>query len=97
MGDQAEAGRMLKQMAAERRRNRLDLNWSVLDECGIPFEERASSVLFREPGKPKCDFYPGTGRWRVAGDTRTYRGGARKFLDWYRAQCADKGGEYGRF
>jgi len=48
MGDQAEAGRMLKQMAAERRRNRLDLNWSVLDECGIPFEERASSVLFRD-------------------------------------------------
>ena len=44
------------------------------------------SLLFREPGKPKVDFYPSTGRWRVAGVKRTFSGGAQAFLTWYTKQ-----------
>lgn len=43
-------------------------------------------VLLREPGKPKVDFYPSTGRWRAAGQAKTYRGGAEAFLNWYAKQ-----------
>lgn len=41
------------------------------------------SILFREPGKPKVDFYPSTGRWRIPGTSITFNGGAKKFLRWY--------------
>lgn len=45
-------------------------------------------ILFREPGKPKVDFYPSTGRWRVVGNgsQRPLRGGAEAFLNWYAKQ-----------
>ena len=44
------------------------------------------SLLFRQYGMPKVDFYPSTGRWRAAGIQRTFSGGATAFLVWYRKQ-----------
>jgi hypothetical protein len=75
-------------------------NMAALRASGLRFEERPTSVLFREPGKPRVDFYPHTGRWRVVGerpdpkarrrgaDGRTLRGGAKAFLGWYAKQEA---------
>lgn len=65
-------------------------NMAALRASGVRFEERPTSVLFREPGKPRVDFYPHTGRWRVVGapngPTRPLSGGAKRFLEWYAKQ-----------
>jgi hypothetical protein len=59
-------------------------NVAILRASGILFEERSNAVLFREPGRPKVDFYPGSGRWRVVGAANgpTLAGGAKAFLSW---------------
>lgn len=59
----------------------------VLSESGIPHRMAGEeTIIFRESGKPKVDFYPSTGRWRVAGVVHTFRGGVRSFLSWYKKQ-----------
>jgi hypothetical protein len=64
-------------------------NLKALRASGVPFEERPEACLFRAPGKPLVDFYPSTGRWRVvAGQRKTFRGGAVAFLAWYAKQGA---------
>lgn len=76
-------------------------NLAILRASGLAFTERADALIFREPGKPRVDFYPATGRWRVVGegpdrrfragqrgeDGRTFRGQARAFLAWYAKQA----------
>lgn len=44
------------------------------------------ALLFREPSKPAVDFFPSTGRWRVAGKKETFRGGSAAFITWYKKQ-----------
>lgn len=73
---------------SEKQANR-DHNRGILEVSGIPFtltnENRCA--LFREDGKPKVDFYLVSGRWRVvAGETKTFEGGAQGFLQWYASQ-----------
>lgn len=72
----------------ERRQWRLKKNWQEIESRGTPYTTNNNGVtlLFRLDGKPKCEFYPGTGRWRVAGVEKTFRGGARKFFDWLERQ-----------
>lgn len=48
------------------------------------FTENETAILFREIGKPKVDFYPHTGRWKVG--TRMFSGGAYSFCGWYEKQ-----------
>lgn len=57
-------------------------NLRILRESGLPFTERPEACLFRSATGPRADFYPSTGRWRVPGGKRTFRGGARAFLAW---------------
>lgn len=64
-------------------------NLERLRASGIPFSERPEACLFREPGRPRVDFYPSTGRWRVVGGGRTFRGGAGAFLKWYQKQTKE--------
>jgi hypothetical protein len=75
-----------------RHRRIAEKNLRILCANGLRFEVRKSpdgllgaSALFREPGKPRVDFYLSTGRWRVGGASasRTMRGGARGFVAWY--------------
>lgn len=64
-------------------------NMAVMESAPVAFERREFALLFRDAGKPRCDFYPHTGRWRVVGQSgQTYRGGARAFLAWYARQSA---------
>lgn len=58
-------------------------NTQVLTESGIPFESRnnGETLLIREPGKPKFDFFPSTGRWRT--ENKTFGGHAAKFIKMY--------------
>ncbi len=47
------------------------------------------TLLFREPGKPRVDFYPSTGRWKVMHSNLKpiwMKGGASAFLAWYEKQ-----------
>lgn len=69
----------------ERHREWREKNLAVLNDSGLKFELRPQACLFREPDKPPVDFYPSTGRWRIANqpNRRTFRGGAQAFLVWY--------------
>lgn len=44
------------------------------------------TILFREVGKPKVDFFPSTGRARINNGPARSFGGAARFLTWYRKQ-----------
>lgn len=48
------------------------------------FIEKDNVFLLRESGKPKVDFYPHTGRWKVG--NKMYRGGALAFYRWYQGR-----------
>lgn len=64
-------------------------NLAILRASDIPFKltPDGTCCLFRQEGKPKVDFYPHTGRWRVpAKHTGTFRGQAKAFLAWYAKQ-----------
>jgi hypothetical protein len=77
---------ILDDLRKERHRDWKAENLDVLRTCGIPYSivNNGETVLFRERGKPKVDFYPSTGRWRNVGPkARTFGGGAMQFLEWY--------------
>jgi len=64
-------------------------NTAALEASGVQFtsSNAGETLLFREEGKPKIDFYPSTGRWCVANKKeQIYSGGAQRFLCWYRQQ-----------
>ena len=60
-------------------------NTKIIDQSGLPYTATDETMLFRNPGFAKADFYPSTGRWKaLKEDNRIYDGGAEKFLKWYR-------------
>ena len=85
MDDAWEAWKAAKQARHARFRTQ---NTAVLEASGLllDFRNGGETILFRQPGKPRCDFFPSTGRWRVAGRDETFNGGAEAFLGWYRKQ-----------
>ena len=90
MGDMADDFAAMKAHRQEQHADWKKANMETLAASGVDFvmATGGEALLFREPGKPKVDFYPSTGRWRVAGKTQTFRGGAEAFLNWYRTQSA---------
>jgi hypothetical protein len=82
---------ILSDLCKDRHREWKDENTDVIRSSKIPHRStnNGESLVFREPGKPKVDFYPSTGRWRVvSGQGRTMGGHAMKFLEWYAEQTA---------
>lgn len=84
-----------------RREHRIEANLAAFDEVDGEFVFRETgedtsgrpvNFIFREPNRPMVDFYVGTGRWRVVGPRergdfgKTYSGGGRAFIAWYRKQ-----------
>ena len=60
-------------------------NMEVLKQSGLEFRVASEEcILFRNPNLPTADFYPSTGRWRDMKTGRTYGGGARAFIGWYK-------------
>lgn len=97
MGDMGDVFNAMRGARQERHREWKRANMAVLEAAGVEFRgtNDGETLLFRERGKPKVDFYPSTGRWRVSGDptnTRTMGGGAGKFLEWYATQTEVKHG-----
>lgn len=65
-------------------------NTAIISRSGIPFRSanNGEAILFRQPGKPKVDFYPSTGRWRIPGRKGIFGGGAENLLSWYGSQAS---------
>lgn len=83
MGDMGEVFNEMTKDRKQRHKEWHSTNRAIIDESGIAYTDKGETLIFREGWKPKVDFYPSTGRWRVAGEKLTYRGGAKKFLKWY--------------
>jgi hypothetical protein len=80
---------ILGDLKKERHQEWWDDNVNEIEASGVPhtFTNNGESVLFREKGKPKVDFFPSTGRWRIVGkNARTMGGGAKRFIEWYSQQ-----------
>jgi hypothetical protein len=83
-----ETAKALREYRQERPSEWKANNSEIISSSGIPHTvtNNGQTIIFREPGMLKVDFYPSTGRWRIVGDTKLHKvfsGGARKFVDWY--------------
>lgn len=91
-GEDIEALRAAQK--AERKAREKAHRTRVLAESGLKFTSSndGENLMFREPGKPKVDFYPSSGRWKVAGigGGKVMEGGVKVFLDWYAKQTGPK-------
>lgn len=85
MGDMGEIFRGMTEAKKQRHADWNVANTTAIQNYGLPHKSvnDGEALLFREPSMPKADFYPSTGRWRVAGMTRTFSGGAVAFIAWY--------------
>jgi hypothetical protein len=104
MGDMGDVFAGMRDDRQARHAEWFEKNMAALRAAGLLSRDRvtlqSSAVLFREYGRPKVDFYPHTGRWRVVGegpdrrfrtgqrgeDGRTFRGGGEAFVRWYAKQ-----------
>lgn len=83
--DISETYAAMNQEKRERHAEWKRLNTIALEESGIPYRVAGpETFIFREVGKPKVDFYPSTGRWREMSSGKTFRGGAKAFIAWYK-------------
>jgi len=86
MGDMKEDFELLKAWKRERHAQWKEDNTRFLFENmdrRFRVTNNGETVIFREAGYPKVDFYPSTGRWRIPGEKKTYSGGAESFVKWY--------------
>ncbi len=85
MGDMKEEFQALNQLKKERHEGWYTKNVEIIKQSGIPFKWTSDTcMIFRNIHKPKADFYPHTGRWRS--QNKTYSGGAKAFIVWYKKQ-----------
>lgn len=79
--DEKWAGKVMTQVKKLRHADWLETNTKIIEESGLDFTYSGNgTMLFR--GNRSADLYPSTGRWRVPGKTKTYRGGAKNFIRW---------------
>jgi len=84
MGDMKEFFKDLNRRSKDARVMRREINIAIMQKSSLTYKDNGVSLLFRDENKPKVDFYPGTGRWKV--HNVVYKGGADKFIEWYRDQ-----------
>jgi len=59
-------------------------NREMFETSGLTYEDKGETLIFRNEGRPSCDFYLSTGRWKVNdGKGTMHRGGAKEFIKWY--------------
>ena len=89
MSDTIDAFRAMRDHYRSEHANNKAINLAMVQQSGLKFRvtNNGECLVFREPGKPKVDFYPSSGRWRDVGlSKRNYSGGAEAFLQWYASQ-----------
>jgi len=83
--EDTEMWRRINEAKQERHREWKVQHMEELRKSGLVFRVVSEEcVIFREPNHPTVDFYPSTGRWRDMKTGRTYRGGAKSFISWYK-------------
>lgn len=90
MGDMADDFAAMKAHKQQQHADWKRKNMEILNASTLIFvtTNGGETLCFREPNKPRVDFYPSTGRWRIPGTSITFSGGASKFLRWYRSMNA---------
>lgn len=65
-------------------------NMETLEKSTVPYEVTNDGFccVFRVEGRPRCDFYPTTNRWRDVDAKISYKGTAQHFLHWYETRYA---------
>lgn len=88
MGDMADDFNAMRSHRQQKHADWNERNTAILlqGKLKLTIKSGGEVILFREPGKPKVDFYPSTGRWRIPDKNQTFRGGAESFLRWYEKQ-----------
>lgn len=88
MGDMAEDFAAMKAHRQQQHADWKQKNMEILNASTLIFTvtNNGETLCFREANKPKVDFYPSTGRWRIPDKNQTFRGGAESFLRWYEKQ-----------
>lgn len=85
--DWKDFGEVMRNARQQRHANWKAENTALIEASGIPFTvtNNGEALVIRERGRPRIDFYPSTGRWRVD-NLRTLGGHAERFLKWYKEQ-----------
>lgn len=90
MGDVGDGYKAMREATKLQRKENRAVNLMTLRESDLEFMERnnGDTVLFREDGYPRVDFYPGTNKWKVLDKKIHYiRGNAENFIAWYKKRC----------
>lgn len=82
--------RLLRKRRQQNHQEWAAANLAVLQMSGLTYTVRPDALIFREPGKPRVNFFLTTGRWYDIEANKTFRGGATKFVEWYAKQRHDK-------
>lgn len=91
MGDMGDVFRDMRKDKQNRHTEMHTTNRYVIGESGLYFADRGETLLFRQPDKPRVDFYPSTGRWKNIDDNnKIHKGGAKAFLKWFAKQKGRK-------
>ncbi len=72
----------------EENQRRAEIAQMLLKRSGLVYQANGDRLELRDSGRPTCDFFPATGRWRVLTGRRYryYRGGPIAFINWYGRQ-----------
>jgi hypothetical protein len=76
MSDMGEIGKIMKSLSRERRANNRESSPKLLEAAGIRFVSKnvGAHLIVTANDGTRVDFWPGTGLWRVAGETKKHRG-----------------------
>ena len=88
MGDMGEVFRDMRSIKKEHKVKQLEKNKHFIDQNGLEYHlvNYGTTMLFREPGKPKVDYYPSTNKWKCG--IKFYHGNVVDFVEWYEGQVA---------
>ena len=93
MGDMADVCRDMTAAKKQRHSDWHKQNMAIMEKSGLPYDiKNDGEVLIVNglrddahiKGKPQVQFWPSTGRWRAR--NKTYSGGAKSFINWYKKQ-----------
>lgn len=76
----------IKENSKAERETSYDVNSKLIKATGLAYKENCTVFIFREPQKPKVDFYASKNKWWAHKEKKCYRGNAFEFLKWYDKQ-----------